>query len=143
MKRKIIFIFVIILITAFFSCTDLGTPPELVLSFTLGAGSGPDVFGWYTINYTLTNDSGEDDLENCKIQVGLDTGDVGSGYNWSPWTPGVDLAVNESVTTSHDFFVGIGTVIDSETVLALGFDNPPDPSGSSSGSPSRTIIYYE
>ena len=135
MKRKILFILVIVVIAVFISCNDMGTPPDLVLSFTINTTDNGD--DTYDVNYTLSND-GEDDLENCKIQFGLDTDDPDSDYNdYKYWTAGVDLAVGESDTTTANIPIGSDT-IDGVIVLAAGFDNPPDPESS----PGRTIIYY-
>jgi len=134
MKRKILFILVIVVIAVFISCNDMGTPPELVLSFTINtANNAGDT---YDVNYTLSND-GEDDLENCKIQFGLDKDNNQVYDDYKYWTAGVDLAVGESDTTTANIPIGSDT-IDGVIVLAAGFDNPPDPESS----PGRTIIYY-
>jgi hypothetical protein len=133
MKRKILFILVIVVIAVFISCNDMGTPPDLVLSFTINAkDNGGDT---YDVNYTLSND-GDDDLENCKIQFGLDKDDNQVYDDYKFWTAGVDLAVGESDTTTAN--IPVGSYIYGVTVLAAGFDNPPDPESS----PGRTIIYY-
>ncbi len=67
MKKQLLLILAIVLAFAISSCdTNMGTPPALVLTFSLDAwnpgGSG------VLVDYTLTND-GEEDLENCKIQM--------------------------------------------------------------------------
>ncbi len=134
MKRKILFILVIVVIAVFISCNDMGTPPELVLSFTINTAN--KVVDTYDVNYTLSND-GEDDLENCKIQFGLDKDNNQVYDDYKYWTAGVDLAVGESDTTTANIPVGSDNIY-GVTVLAAGFDNPPDPESS----PGRTIIYY-
>lgn len=139
MKRLSVLISAIVFLFVLFSCdTDLGTPPALVLSFSLDDWQ-PSALG-IQVDYTLTND-GETDLENCKIQLGIDRGNDGEydqPEDYTYWTEGVDLAEGETFTID-DVEIAIPPTIYYVAVLAAGFDNPADPKGS----PGRTVIYYE
>ncbi len=133
MKKQLVLTLAIVFIFVLFSC-ETGTPPELVLRFSIDewapAGLGVQV------DYTLTND-GEDDLENCKILIGIDTDDD-DVEDYTHWTKGVDLTEGETYTIDDVEIFIIGTAYN-VTVLAAGFDNPVDPKSS----PGRTIIYYD
>ncbi len=141
MKRQLVLILTIVFIFVLFSCeTDLGTPPALVLSFSID--DWEDTFFGGRVDYTLTND-GEDDLKNCKIQIGIDTSnDLKENYDEPDlvtyWTDGVDLTEGETFTIDNVEIFFLATRYN-VTVLAAGFDNPGDPKSS----PGRTIIYYD
>ena len=133
MKRQLVLTLAIVFIFMLFSC-ETGTPPELVLRFSIddweNAGLGVQV------DYTLTND-GEDDLENCKILIGIDT-DADDVEDYTHWTDGVDLTEGETFTIDN-VEIFIIDAADNVFVLAAGFDNPADPKSS----PGKTIIYYD
>jgi hypothetical protein len=141
MRSQLVLILAIAFIFLLFSCdTNLGTPPALVLTFSID--DWQDTILGVRVDYTLTND-GEADLENCKIQIGIDTSDDGiENYDelgdYKYWTDGVDLKEGETYTVD-DVEITILSDAYNVTVLAAGFDNPAD-SKSSSG---RTIIYYD
>ena len=141
MKRQFVLILAIAYIFMLFSCdTNLGTPPLLVLSFSID--DWQDIVLGVRVDYTLTND-GEADLEDCKIQIGIDTSnDSIENYDelgdYTYWTDGVDLNKGETFTVDDVEITIIGDAYN-VTVLAAGFDNPPD----SKSSPGRTIIYYD
>ncbi|MCP5514002.1 MAG: hypothetical protein H7A26_00890 [Spirochaetales bacterium] len=130
----------LILITAFLfaltSCgTDMGTPPDLVLRFSIN--NTPELDGSVVkVDYTITND-GEGDLENCKIQIAIDT----NNSHYTYWTGGVDLPEgrSHSVIDEEIPVSGTTTTIVAVYVIAAGFDDY----SRSSGSPERTIIYYD
>ncbi len=137
MKRQLVLTLAIVFIFVLLSC-ETGTPPELVLSFSLDAWQNAGL--GVQVDYTLTND-GEDNLENCKIQIGIDTtndGDYDDAGDVTYWTDGVDLTEGETFTIDNVeiFFAADAYNV---TVLAAGFDNPADPKSS----PGRTIIYYD
>ncbi len=140
MKKQLVLILTVVFIFVLFSC-ETGTPPELVLSFSIDGWVNTPPFG-VQVDYTLTND-GEDNLENCKIQIGIDTSNDGTeNYDelgdYTYWTDGVDLTEGETYTIDDVEIFIIGTAYN-VTVLAAGFDNPPV----AKSSPGRTIIYYD
>jgi len=141
MKRQLELILTIVFIFVLFSCdTNLGTPPGLILSFSLDDWQNT-VLG-VKVDYTLTN-NGDADLENCKIQIGIDTSNDGiENYDelgdYKYWTDGVDLKEGETYTVDDVEITILGDAYN-VTVLATGFDNPAD----SKSSPGRTIIYYD
>ena len=142
MKKQLVLILAMVFVFVFSACdTDLGTPPALVLVFSLDDWQNAPI--GVEVDYTLTND-GQADLENCKIQIGIDTSDdsvenYDEAGDYTYWTDGVDLREGETYTVDN---VGISmSILDDAynvAVLAAGFDNPPDSKGSSE----RTIIYY-
>ncbi len=137
MKRQLVLTLAILFIFVLLSC-ETGTPPELVLSFSIDYFT-PTGFG-VRVDYTLTND-GESDLDNCKIQIGIDTNDdedYDEPGDYAYWTDGVDLTEGETYTIDDVEIVIIGTA-DDVFVVAAGFDNPAN----SKSSPGRTIIYYD
>ncbi len=136
MKKQLALIFAIVLVFVLFSC-DMGTPPELVLSFSIDYWQ--DTILGVRVDYTLTN-NGEADLENCKIQISIDTnndGDYDDLGDYKYWTDGVDLNQGETYTVDNAEITILGDAYN-VAVLAAGFDNTPN-SKSSSG---RTIIHY-
>ena len=137
MKKQLLLILAIVLAFVISSCdTDMGTPPALVLTFSLDGYE--DIGLFVQVDYTLTND-GDEDLENCKIQIGIDTDDPDEIEDYTYWTDGVDLDEGETYSVD-DVNIAFSILDDVEDVfvLAAGFDNPPD---AKSGS-GRTIIYY-
>lgn len=140
MKKIFILILSALFIFLIVSCDNsLGTPPELVLSFTLGDWS--NVVSGVEVDYTLKND-GEADLENCKINIGIDTSnDSTENYDeigdYTYWTDGVDLNEGQSHTVNNDFINITGTAYNIR-VLAAGFDSTDDSKSASK----NTVIYY-
>ncbi len=135
MKKQLTIILIItFMLVLFFSCdTDVGTPPALVLRFSIDDFdmSGSSVL----IDYTITND-GEGDLENCKIQIGIKTDGAPSDYTL--WTDGVNLSEGESHTVIDKNILVSGTAQE-VFVIAAGFDDY----SKSVTSSERTIIYYD
>ena len=134
--NKIAALFVIlILVLALVSC-DGGSPPELYLSFFIDdwVQAGSTV----SVDYTIEN-GGDTDLENCKIQFGVDTSADGTrNYSKTQWTDGVDLDEGESDSVNNFDITITGTAVD-VYVIASGFDNPTEADKSAR----TTIIYYD
>ena len=131
MKKYTFYIPAVFVLLLSISCTnEAGTPPELVLSFSnLDCyTSGSDI----VVDYKLTND-GEEDLENCKIQFGINN-IGGDTYSYKYWTNGVDIDEGDSHTESNEDTSFNGTV-DDFTIIAAGFD-----SADSKGVVNTTII---
>jgi hypothetical protein len=129
MKLHFIGMIIVLLLSIWiFSGCDL-LPPEISF-LPLVDDWGPDPGdGTLWIYYTFTND-GSVDLENCKVQFGIDEALVVGGVvydNVTDWVPaaGVDLAQGETTTGVYDtglVFAGVDYV----GIYAVGFDNPPD-----------------
>ncbi len=109
----------------------MGTPPALVLKFSVDGfvsdGSG------VLVDYTIIND-GEGDLENCKIQLAIET----TTSNYTYWTGGVNLSKGKSHSVDEEH-INVGGTTNAVYVIAAGFDDY----SKSSTSPGRTIIYYD
>ena len=130
MKKISVYVLSALFVFLILSCENsLGTPPELVLSFTI---DGVDNTGTIKISYTLKNE-GEEDLENCKIQIDVDnTG----GTDFTYWTDGADINKGKTYSAvDEDTGQSGSAVVDGLTVIAAGFDSAKSVTG-------RTVIYY-
>ena len=135
MQKLSVYVLSIIFIFMFISCdTEIGDPPDLCLSFTID-GSPDNTGTTVKVSYTLKNECAED-LENCKILIGIDTtSDSFDNYNYKYWTDGVDLDKGKSHSETDVNTTVIGDAEDNLIVLAAGFDNAKSVTG-------RTVIYY-
>ena len=133
--RKYYVMFIISMLVIVLGSCDSGSPPELYLKFFIDDWTGSGSSTIY-IDYTLEN-GGESDLENCKIQFGVDTtSDSTRNYTTTKWTSGVDLSKGESHSVSN-FSISAGVAINDVYVIASGWDSPEDKAAG------PTIIYYD
>ena len=133
--KKYSALFILIILVLLIASCDSGSPPELYLKFFIDDWGTPGA-STISVDYTIEN-AGEEDLENCKIQFGVDTtNDSTKNYTTTKWTSGVDLDKGESRSVSN-FSITAGIAIYDIYVIAAGWDSPEDKAAGS------TIIYYE